>query len=395
MRKFILTAAYFSLMLFCYNAKADVKDAVYYYKNIDEAREILNGRCASYNLNIENPEEVGASPECLMIRDVVIGYKNLENKNTVINALQKKKEELEEATPINSFEDKMRLRVFKNTFSEQSEDHDDFVASCLQDKERAKLNPIECIASLAVMIEKLEKARDEFMPEFTKEDKYREFYRSKFKESLDLDDNCRSLFEDPWYESDPYRQDVQCNVQIREYLRTKKLYKTIEGDSDEEDDSVVKKDAQYFENNKNEAKEVVEQCYSGDIESIKLCNTAMKFLEMREQEEREAKKYNDFYSNHIMAARYHLRWCYLAMLPKDFDVECKIVQKIAEGRKDKVLDDSKYNSFYEFFKKSPLDAGVVVKGECADLITDSWYFLDINMQTEKCNAAMDITGRAK
>jgi hypothetical protein len=103
---------------------------------------------------------------------------------------------------------------------------------------------------------------------------------------------------------------------------------------------------------------------------------------------RKRVEYKEFYKGHLLAAQFHLRWCKSVMI--NFDMQCQVVAEILKDHKDRVEDPELVKKFTAFFKANPFEAKLAVLGKCAEKIADSWYFLDKNLQTEECNAAVEV-----
>jgi hypothetical protein len=361
------------------------KDAAYYFENIDEATALIKGRCKSYADGIEGTNNIlGKDAECLVVRDVIIKSNDLREQSILTESLHKFEQKLVPSVKMDTPEETLRYRSFAENFEKDQASIGDFLASCIEDKERIKNSAIECLAAVRTMIKSIEKEKTDTMPDFSRADEYREYYRKYFKDHDDIEDRCKTLFANPWYESDPSIQDLKCNISLLEKKRKQRQLKVTEHNDEEK---VETKDIQYFRKNIAEAKGISNDCINGTINNITYCNFSLQVVMDNEKEQAEISKFMDYYSGHFLAAKYRLKWCKSSML--DFNSECNIVSDILKNHKDKELDDKKYNLFYAFFKEKPIEAKNILEGECKAKLDDPWYFLDINIQTEKCNAAVD------
>ena len=70
---------------------------------------------------------------------------------------------------------------------------------------------------------------------------------------------------------------------------------------------------------------------------------------------------------------------------KRLDVHCTVIENILQKHVDKELNPKLKEDLKKQFKNNILNI-IILEGECKDKISDRWYFLDKNMQSENCNA---------
>ena len=65
-------------------------------------------------------------------------------------------------------------------------------------------------------------------------------------------------------------------------------------------------------------------------------------------------------------------------------------KKILNEYKPKKISKQKEAEYYEILKEQPFEAKAALEGGCKEIMSDPWYFLDENLQDERCNAAFKV-----
>jgi hypothetical protein len=362
-----------------------------YRGNIEEAKKLLKTKCTR---EIKENDLFLKDYECLAIKKVVEEDVAFKDRDKLIETLANFKEKLSKKNDLDEDKDKQRYALFKQNFAEDNNTTQDFVLSCMKEKERLTLSPIECMAGADALADSLQKQRDKDLDVLAKESKHREQYQKRLrylKEHTDevetlINGRCKPLFDDPWYDYDEDIQDSECNaaLEARRNLRRNKLLAEVEPEK------VVVKDLQYFRVNMQEAESLSKQCAEGSVDDKAVCGYAQAVMDEQKQQAQRKIEYTEFYKGHFLAAKFHLRWCRAAMT--SFDEECNTVADILKDHKDRPLNEKLQKKYEGYFATNPVEARVAVLGVCADKLADSWYYLDKNLQTEECNAAAEVAG---
>jgi hypothetical protein len=374
------------------NGKRDKKEFErfinYYRDNEQQAKNLLNGKCKNFKgsgdsgIFIEDSEcaaviESFKINEAVKGRDELIGGLRLLKRKIAPNFDKMGKEEL------------VRYSNHKDYFKQEPTEAEKFIASCVSNGEDAKRNSTDCVSAIDSILNRLEDEKERDLARQDKESKYKEYYRKYFRENHDeanklLEGRCKILFADPWYGYDPDTQDRECDAakfEIQDSNKNKQAEELAK-------QKTSTKDMAYYRKNTDETAALLAECTGGVVNDLRACEMSLKVTREIEQDAKKRVEYQAFYSGHILAAQFHLRWCKSVML--NFDSECQVVDDILKDHKDRVEDPELAKEYAIYFAENPMEAKMALLGDCAEKIADSWYFLDRNLQTERCNAAVDF-----
>ncbi|MCE3231833.1 MAG: hypothetical protein K0R98_90 [Rickettsiaceae bacterium] len=356
----------------------------YYKANIEEARAIEQGKCKNYigladSIFIEDLE-------CSAVFEAIKITEALNGRDELISRLSLIKRKI--APNFGNTKNK-KYKSYLEFFKNNPEEVEKFIASCAGNGVRAKQNNLECVAAIDFLKDKLELQKKDEADKLLVEQKYKEYYRKKFKENPKVVDDllsghCKILFADPWYGYDSDTQDRECDAARAERNAESRIAENIKLSSEKKE----VKNIDYYRKNADKAKALAEECADGVVTSLSDCEMALRVDREVTSKTKKQTEYTEFYKGHPLAAQFHLRWCKSAML--NFDTECQVVDEILKNHKNRVDDPELVKKYTELFQKNPHAALDALKGVCAEKIKDSWYFLDVNLQTEECNAALEV-----
>ena len=360
----------------------------FFRNNLTEAQRLLKTKCKGFSpknsasIFIENDE-------CQAVQAAINEQKIKNDKIELLKLLSKYKEQfIKNISDTNSFNSK-KYQSLTDYFSKEHKLAEDFMVSCIENKTRAKVSALDCLAALNVIAELLESAQrlEEEREKAKKE--YKNYYRKYFAENPDkaqdlLAGRCKLVFANQWYEYDENIKDEECEAARTEQKRLNRIKK----EQELEKLNALKKDEKYYIDNIEMTRSLKNECVKGTVYSLHDCEMSLKVLKKISKDKKKIQKYKQHYKSHILEAKYKLKWCKSNMIK--FDTHCQVVSDILANHTDKILDEEKYKEKLELFEQNPLEANIIYIGKCKELITNNWYFLDINMQTEECNAAYEV-----
>ncbi len=354
----------------------------YYKLHQEEARSLLRGKCLNF-ISDDKTFEVDLNCEGAM---KALGENRISRDNQeLLSQLENIKSNISVMINNKNYQDDKRYKLFYANFNEKKKEAQTYSTSCL-DIENAKRNGLACIAAINVVKEGIEQNTQKDDAGKMTEEKYREHYRRYFtknpnKMSEVLNGKCKELLLDPWYQYDPEVQEIECNVAIE--MKKKEVVKK----SAVTENTAIDRNMSYYENNIPEAKELDSECRQGIVKDVAHCQYAMMAYKKFDTEEKKRTEYEAFYKTHILAAKYYVKWCKGAMLI--FDTRCTIAQDAIKNHVPRKIDEEKKKQYYDNFRAHPMDAKNVLDGKCKEMIADTWYFLDKEMQNEECDAAAE------
>lgn len=372
-------------LVFFLTAASDTHDKAYYYINQDKAREMLKTRCKYFN---PETDLFTNDAECKAVTDALEEHRQQKERAVLIRQLEKMQTSLSKGFTKKDMESE-RYKEFTDVFEKNNVQAEDFIGACLGEHERVAYNGLECLAATNVLLEHFKRIDEAEAERREKEINYEDYYRQYFRENPKkaeeiLKGRCQKVFANRWYEYDIELQDQECNVARTESLRRQRLEKFAEV---EKKKSEIK-DIAYYREHSDESRKTAEDCRNGTIENLDNCDVSMQFLKEEDANTREKERLQLYYKDHILAAQFYLHWCKSSM--KVFDMKCQVVQNTLKNHQDKVLDEAKIKQYTDFYTENPFEAKLTVGGECYERLNDSWYHLDINLKTEKCDAASSI-----
>lgn len=354
----------------------------YFRTKIDEARGLMKGRCGKYTGTVGG-DVLLLDEECEAADFVVREDIAVKERDQLISELIRLQDKLTIDGKDNDY------FAFTKYFSEDLKAAEDFIVNCSNSEETRRERRKECRSAVDSMLGYLEVAREEERAKQEKEKEQKEYYRKYFIEHPEeaaklLEGRCKILMANPWYKIDPDIQDKECNEAL--YSIKKEQQEALQAEQKQE--KVELRDLDYFRNNLKIAGEMTKICSDGKIDDLFVCNFAIQATGERDMQERERKKFSEFYSTHLLAAKYHLTWCKSARA--EFDVRCEVASDIVEKIKPKKKSHKKEDKYRKYFKNNPMEAKLLMVSKCREMMADSWYFLDENMQDEKCDAAYAV-----
>ena len=356
--------------------------------NLSQAKKLLKTKCKSFSSS--NNESIFIdNDKCAAVRKAIEEKNQKDEKLELLKALNKyKKIFIEELASRNAFNSK-KYKILIESFKINYKDTEDFIASCIENKTRATVSSLECLAATNVIIELLENAKKHEEEKERAKKEYKNYYRKYFAENPHkatqlLEGRCKIVFANEWYQYDKDIKDEECEAALSERKRMNKKKKQEEI----EKLNSLKNDESYFIENMDVTKQIANQCINGTIKNLHDCEMSLITLERIKTDNKKRREYKQYYKKHILAAKYKLKWCKANMVK--FDTHCYVVFDILKDHKDNVLDEEKYKEKLDFFSKNSMEANITLNGKCAEPIKNNWYFLDVNMQTEECNAAFEV-----
>lgn len=352
----------------------------------DEAQKLLEGVCKGYTG--QKDIFVGGA-ECQAAIDGLKMAKESSERDALIKELRNLEKEYLGKINLATQEQQNNLERSIVVFSEDISLTEKFIVSCVSSEEKADANAFECFAAIKAMLKLLEKQQKQEQENIKNEAEYNDYYRKYFidnpkKVNELLQGRCKAVFSNQWYQLNGNTKDQECEIALAEQKRLQKINK----EKELEKLNSIKKDESYFIENLEMTRQISTNCISGIIENIDDCVMSLKALEKIEEDKNKRLEYKNYYKNHILAAKYKLKWCKTNLVK--FDTHCYVVFDILKNHKDKTLDEALIKSESSYFKRNPFEAKLALLGECSDKISDSWYYLDVNIQTERCNAAVGV-----
>lgn len=365
------------------------KFLIKFRNNLGEAKELAKTICKSFSNSQTSKNIFLENDECNAARKAIQEQQNKDNKLELLKILKRYKEYFTlNIAKENNF-NPSRYKALIDYFSQDYKLAEDFVASCIKNKTRSKVSALDCLAATNVIRELLESAKKHEEEKEKAQNEYKNYYRKFFTKNPNkanelLQGRCKVVFSNQWYHYDENLKDEECEAALAQQKRLNKIKKQKEMEKLIEQ----RKDESYFLDNLEMTNKIAQECINGTIKDLKDCEMSLKALKTAEENKNQRIKYKKYYKNHKLAAQYKLKWCKANMTK--FDTHCYVVYDTLKNHEDKVINKEKYESLLEEFEQNPFEANLLLLGKCADLIKDNWYFLDVNMQTEECNAAYEV-----
>jgi hypothetical protein len=363
-----------------------LKSPYYFMQNQEEAKKLLEGACKGYT---GQKDIFVGGQECQSAIDGMELAKDSSQRDALISELRTLEKEYLVKINLTTPEQKKDLERSVSIFSEDISLTEKFIASCISSEEKAQANAFECFSAIKAMMLLLEKQQKQEQENIKNDAEQQDYYKKYFIENPKkvtelLQGRCKDIFSNQWYQLNGNAKDQECEAAFAEHKRLQKIKK----DQELEKLNSIKKDEAYFIANIEITKQISTNCINGTIENIDDCTMSLKALETVEEDKNKRLEYKSYYKNHILAAKYKLKWCKTNLVK--FDAHCYVVLDILKNHKDKILDEEVLKSESAYFKQNSFEAQLTLLGECADKVSDSWYYLDVNMQTERCNAAVGV-----
>jgi hypothetical protein len=336
-----------------------IKDSAYFQMHLDEAAELRKGRC-----NTTANDKFTKDAECAAVIDALDKEQQTKERDELIGALRKMKEKISASVKF-AGDDQRKFELLMERFSKDYHLTEDFLSGCIGSSQRVSQNGLECLAAVNVMLQSLEKAKEQAIAENDKQIKYKEYYKQYFKERPTevnelLTGRCKELFANPWYNYENELQDKECNAALAEQQRQKRLSKLSSNQKKREND----KNFEYFKKNIPQAKLLIEECKSGELDEIS-CRYASKAVAEREDADAHEKlrlQYNNIFKSDLMAAKHTYDACIKATTKND--LKCDIAGEIINNESLKKKENNEFQRYFIFYRSKIDEAKKLENGRC-------------------------------
>lgn len=293
-------------------------------------------------------------------------------------------EQLDEIRKIQEYKDS--LQSFINKPGEGSQ----YIEECMNSDDKMKINKFSCLAAVDAMLKRLNSDEDIYQKKLTDNDNRKESLKRLFKENPKkikelLNGRCKEIMAHPWYNKTSDMTDEECNVAVEMKKRLEKE------ERERKVAEVVQKklrDYDYFKQQEFEVThKFVLECEDGIQKSVYECKNAKEAEKFFKEQFLELEKYTVYYDKHILAAKFEMMKCKASTLK--FNGKCKAAVDIIEKYKgkEKVKDIAQLQRYKKYFLEHIDHAQEILNGRCKEIMADPWYYLDVNMQDEECDAA--------
>ena len=278
------------------------------------------------------------------------------------------------------------------------------VIKCIKSSKVRHVNRKKCRAAVDAVLSQLEVSQAKKESKSRRFKKKIEYFQQYFSQNVVaakefLEDTCKNkLFEvidvtalegmDDIDEKDYNLEDIKCNI------ATEVSTKFDEAKKKENEEKQRK--LNYIKDNYKVSLQIYNICNEKNIDDDPLCHMVEKIVTDKRKTDKENriifKKYRNYYAEHILAAKNDFAECDEEKGAKTNTqrLKCRAAKESIKANKSRKYDLERQEYYYNLFKEDPKEAKFTINVECKEILSDPWYFIDKNLQDEKCNAAVQF-----